>query len=1284
MRTGLQRHAGVWTSPVFSSAAAIVLIFFLGCIRDNPLDSHGDKFIPGAAPRAGFNRDTITTFIRDSVKIPLFCRDSAAVGGKKPDVVKLYFNWKNDSTLFTDSAAVPSGDTLLRQFDSAGNVSAYIRAKDNDGEFSPAAAMRLIVRLAAPVIDSVSLSLPFDSLAYTTDSVAIAAFAHDTNGEVKAYSWKVNANGGTAVTQVNTCRFNFPVAGRQVVYVKARDDDSVWSAIDSTVITVRQPPRMTDSLPPAVSFRFPTSNDVVSSPGVLVQVAASDPSGVYKVLINYRNASLLGATDTTSIWLDSLTLKPGSNIITAQVFDNSVRRNMAEKSIVVIYDKNASDTAPPTIELLYPPASRDTSTVATLRVMANVADPSGVAFVKCNNKGMKVLSGITYYADEMLGLGANVFVISVSDQKGNAGEDTISVVYTLQTGVDTMPPTVQIVYPRPNQVMLNGRDSVVVYAVDASGIGSVDVAGRAAAFANPDWVAQVSLAHGRNVIRVVATDSSALKNVKRDSVTVLLNHAPTFVDSVKDTTLIAGTASSIALCAADADTDKLSFAFIGPPPPSSTPVQLAGDNGCAVISNITPRDSGLVVFSLSAKDSFGGTDTCAIRMFVTSAKSTKPFFTSDTAALPHTAVAGVLYAAQLAAFDPKGRKLVFSLVKPPTPSSAAIDTAGRVTWTPEMADTGQRVFRAVVTNQSAGDTIYWSVTAAMPDLPPILGHPNDTVIGELQSLQIRLSASDPNNDAFAFSFGSLFPPGARLDGTLFAWTPNSKDTGDFKAIIKVTEMNRPQALSDSVSVVIRVIDVTRPEFAAHRPVDTVRVGAAYRDSLSAADADSDPLLFHKLAGPPGLIVGPHGAVSWTPQVADLNTASKATVMVIDNGGLADTISWSFAVLSGFVPDWPRVFGGDMVQDTGFSVVQTSDSGYALCGTSGVPSVSRVAVLLKTDASGNMALQKTFGTKENQESAVCLQQTADNGFILCGTDSSVTGQRLLLIKTASNGDVQWTARLGSGNGQGTHEKGASVAQTADGGYIACGVSMSRGGPGAPATGTRLYLVKVDASGVKQWDKTFSASSPGMTGSGGAAGCCVLPTDGPAGDGGSIVCGEVTGTVGSGIFIVKTSPSGDTVWTRTIVKGIRSAGLSLAATADRGYLVGGFSVAGSGGAPNGVLLKVNALGDMLWSATIGDPGARTVVTAVRTTADGGCVAAGYTNGRAQGGIDAMLAQCAPDGRTTWTKTYGTAGDDAALGAALTADGGCIFTGYAAATISNTNIYLVKTDGQGNVVR
>lgn len=306
--------------------------------------------------------------------------------------------------------------------------------------------------------------------------------------------------------------------------------------------------------------------------------------------------------------------------------------------------------------------------------------------------------------------------------------------------------------------------------------------------------------------------------------------------------------------------------------------------------------------------------------------------------------------------------------------------------------------------------------------------------------------------------------------------------------------------------------------------------------------------------------------------------------------------------------WGRTFGGSG-WDRGYSVQQTSDGGYIVCGeTSSYGAGACDVYLLKTDSSGNLQWQRTFGGSDC-DSGRSVLETPDGGYIVAGgTNSDGAGSGdVFLLKTDASGNLQWQKTFG-GSGW---DQGYSIWQTADGGYIVCGETSSSG-----AGGCDVYLLKTDASGNLQWQKTFGGEDDDF-------GYSVRQTA----DGGYIVAGE-TSSYGAGacdVYFFKTGASGNLQWQKTFGGKEDDRAYSVQQTVSGGFILVGET--GSRGADDVYLIKTDASGNLQWDRIIGgseyDYG-----RFVQQTPDGGYVIAGETNSYGAGGSDVYLIKLAPE--------------------------------------------------------
>jgi len=161
--------------------------------------------------------------------------------------------------------------------------------------------------------------------------------------------------------------------------------------------------------------------------------------------------------------------------------------------------------------------------------------------------------------------------------------------------------------------------------------------------------------------------------------------------------------------------------------------------------------------------------------------------------------------------------------------------------------------------------------------------------------------------------------------------------------------------------------------------------------------------------------------------------------------------------------WTRTYGGSS-DEKGYSAQLTSDGGYIIAGYTGSFGAGRSDVyLLKTDSSGDTLWTRTCGGSDS-DCGYSVQQTSDGGYIIAGeTESFGAGDDdVYLVKTDSDGDTLWTRSYG-GSG---YDRGRSVQQTSDGGYIIAGYTNSFG-----AGNTDVWLLRTDSSGDTLWTRTY---------------------------------------------------------------------------------------------------------------------------------------------------------------------------------------------------------------------
>jgi len=180
-------------------------------------------------------------------------------------------------------------------------------------------------------------------------------------------------------------------------------------------------------------------------------------------------------------------------------------------------------------------------------------------------------------------------------------------------------------------------------------------------------------------------------------------------------------------------------------------------------------------------------------------------------------------------------------------------------------------------------------------------------------------------------------------------------------------------------------------------------------------------------------------------------------------------------------EWQKSLGG-IIDDVAYCVQQTSDGGYIVGGYA-VSNNGDVSLnhgnndywIVKLDASANITWQKCLGGS-NVDKGYSVEQTSDGGYIVAGEslsiDGNVTGNHgsydCWIVKLDANGNIMWQKSLG-----GTlHDSGNSIQQTKDGGFILAGFSYSNDGDVTGNHGNRdFWIVKLDSAGNITWQKSL---------------------------------------------------------------------------------------------------------------------------------------------------------------------------------------------------------------------
>lgn len=377
-----------------------------------------------------------------------------------------------------------------------------------------------------------------------------------------------------------------------------------------------------------------------------------------------------------------------------------------------------------------------------------------------------------------------------------------------------------------------------------------------------------------------------------------------------------------------------------------------------------------------------------------------------------------------------------------------------------------------------------------------------------------------------------------------------------------------------------------------------------------------------------------------------------------------------------VPPPGKAVGGTG-NDYGFSVTQTLDGGYVIAGATNSKGAGGYdAYLIKTNASGNVEHETTFGSTGN-DIAYDVQRTIDGAYIITGVygvlntspDPSIPADlvgELFVRKVDTNFNLLWETKysdnISAQNGC-RYALGYSLQQTRDDGFIVAGSCAFNIGGEYP------YVLKLDSAGNRLWEfnNLLGISSAGNVNS-------IKQTI----DDGYIVA--------IATHIVKLDASGTVVWTQETDGASAPVGgsaQSICEASDAGLIFTGIGNFVAGTSPGDLYLaKYSADGTLLtWEKTFGSTGGDEGLS-VQVTTDNGIISVGRGSMNEGRLFDVYLLKTDAGGNQQWSKSFGGTADDVGRAVRQTSDGGYIVVGYTKSKgAGNNDIYLIKTDANGN---
>ena len=282
--------------------------------------------------------------------------------------------------------------------------------------------------------------------------------------------------------------------------------------------------------------------------------------------------------------------------------------------------------------------------------------------------------------------------------------------------------------------------------------------------------------------------------------------------------------------------------------------------------------------------------------------------------------------------------------------------------------------------------------------------------------------------------------------------------------------------------------------------------------------------------------------------------------------------------------WMQTMGSDTL-DGANSIVQTIDGGYfVVCHTEGYGAGDCDAWYFKTDTSGNILWEKTYGGPGDDVGEDGIQ-TSTGDYVVTGfeTVSDWHGNGFI-AKYNSAGNETWIRSYGSSTDK---ETAYRILETDDGGYAVAGTHSDSLG-----IADDIWMFVTNNAGDLIWSKRF-----GTNGRDEALGFCKDV------DGGFLIAGRSTG-FGNGdedAYLIKVDKNGNQLWSRNY-GGLKNDGFGTIGVTDGGYIAAGYSFSFTDSIDM-LMIKTDSYGNQIWMKTIGSAESMTGANWLRVCDDGG---------------------------------------------------------------------------------
>lgn len=373
------------------------------------------------------------------------------------------------------------------------------------------------------------------------------------------------------------------------------------------------------------------------------------------------------------------------------------------------------------------------------------------------------------------------------------------------------------------------------------------------------------------------------------------NRAPTASAGADQTVALGATVVLDGSGSTDPDGNALTYRWSLLERPAGSGAVLSGST--AVRAGFDVDTAGRYIVELVVND--GTVDSPAVTVRIDTANSAP---VADAGPDQTVSLGAVVQLDGNGSADPDGDPLTFEweILERPTGSTAAVSNAfiAAPAFTADMA--GAYRVSLIVSDGVLESTADQVVVSTANSAPVADAGPDQTaLLGAMVTLDGRAS-SDADGDPLSFAWSLTSRPDASAAELLDAAMPMSRFEADAEGLYVaqlIVNDGELDSVPDTTTVDIDVPPpVNTPPVIDSTAVLVATVGQSYGYSVTATDADNDPLTFGLAVAPTGMTIGASsGMIAWVPDAAG-NVV--VTVQVFDGRGGSDSQTYTIVVESG--------------------------------------------------------------------------------------------------------------------------------------------------------------------------------------------------------------------------------------------------------------------------------------------------------------------------------------------------------------------------------------------------